>query len=158
MMLRATLRTAAVSTWGSMAVFLASAAIAWRMRGAAQLVRVGLAGTEPQSRWPGCVHADVTEAGSWPASAPAMASSWSSSWRGSLTSMPVAVAVIEFSHVTKACASVPQIPVAGCSASGIARAVGPGRLGVGQEEPVQVGGDGPGADPGPGGGGEGLAR
>ena len=32
--------------------------------------------------------------------------------------MPVAVAVIEFSHVTKACASVPQMPVAGWSARG----------------------------------------
>ena len=32
--------------------------------------------------------------------------------------MPVAVAVIEFSHLTKACASVPQMPVAGWSAWG----------------------------------------
>ena len=42
--------------------------------------------------------------------------------------------------------------------AGVARTVRPGRLGVGEEEPVQVCGDGPGADPGPGGGGEGLAR
>ena len=39
---------------------------------------------------------------------------------------------------------------------GGARAVGPGGGRVGQEEPVQVGRDGPGADPGPGLGGEGL--
>ena len=32
--------------------------------------------------------------------------------------MPAAVAVIEFSHLTKACASVPQMPMAGWSARG----------------------------------------
>ena len=41
--------------------------------------------------------------------------------------MPVAVAVIEFSHVTKACASAPQMPVAGWSASG---SHGPSGLGA----------------------------
>jgi hypothetical protein len=32
--------------------------------------------------------------------------------------MPVAITVIEFSHVTKACASAPQMPVAGWSVPG----------------------------------------
>src|SRR5215471_14453392 len=36
--------------------------------------------------------------------------------------------------------------------------VRPGRLGVGEEEPVQLGGDRRSTDPGPGGGGKGLAR
>jgi len=42
--------------------------------------------------------------------------------------------------------------------AGVTGTVGPGRLGVGEEEPVQVRGDGPDTDPGPDGSGEGLAR
>ena len=66
----------------------------------------------------GAVHAPVTTAGSGSASVLEMSASDSSSPRGSLTSTPVAVAVIEFSHLTKPCASVPQIPAAGWSARG----------------------------------------
>ena len=116
-----TSRTAAVSTWGSMAVFRASMATAWRIAAPVSSCGWGWPGrshspgvaADPDAAVSGWVQAHVTEAGSWRLRALEMTSSWSSSWRGSLTSMPVAIAVIEFSHLTKACASVPQIPVAG---------------------------------------------
>ena len=114
---RATSRTAAVSTCGSRAVFRASAATVCLMAAPVSSCGCGRPGRTHRSR-SGAVHALVTTAGSRCARVLAMSASWSSSPRGSLTSTPVAVAVMEFSHLTKPCASVPQMPAAGWSARG----------------------------------------
>ena len=70
-MFSATSRTAAVSTWGSRVVFRMSIGDRRPDGGTGQLVRMGLAGAEPQARRGGrrlrratWVQADVTEAGS----------------------------------------------------------------------------------------------
>ena len=98
-------------------MFLASAAIAWLIAAPVSSCGSGWPGRthSPQLRLrPGAGHRGREPAGE--RAGDALFRQFIAA--GSRTSRPVAVTVIEFAHATNACASVPQMPVAGCSASG----------------------------------------
>src|ERR1700733_7871180 len=154
MMRRATSRTAAVSTWGRMAVCLASAAGAWRT---AELGGGGLAGPEPQSLLvlrPRGRYGGRELAGERAGDGllrelvvprePDLAARGGGGNRVQPRDEGVRLGA----------------PDAGRGLAGTwdARAVGRWCPGVLEEEPVQVHRHGPAADPGSGGGGEGAAH
>ena len=87
-----------------------------------------------------------------------MASSSSSSCRASLTSLPVAVALIEFSHATKASASLPQTPAAGWPVPRTEGLSGGGAPVSCTKSQYRSAGTGLAQILGPGGGGEGAAH